>query len=168
MNRVRKIIAVLLVFIIMLGNASSDVTAEAKGKNVNWDCKSLCGVALKATGGSEKLKYSSSLAIDFGGLSASARNKVKSISYVCDAKEVYSLCVMETNRPKDAKTVVKALQKYKKNNTHSDYLSDYSSEEKKVFRNAICGKQGRYVWYIAMSPKKSQNTKGQKALKKKI
>lgn len=167
MNRVRKIIAVLLVF-IMLGNASSDITAKAKGKNVNWDCKSLCGVALKATGGSEKLKYSSSLAIDFGGLSASARNKVKNISYVCDAKEVYSLCVMETNRSKDAKTVVKALQKYKKNNTYSDYLSDYSSEEKKVFRNAICGKQGRYVWYIAMSPKKSQNTKGQKALKKKI
>lgn len=165
MNRMKKIIAILLV-IALCNSISMGITAEAKENNVT--CKSLCGVALKATGGSEKLKYTSNMAIDFGGLSASARNKVKEISYVCDAKEVYSLCVMRTGRSKDTKTVVKALQKYKKNNTHSDYLSDYSSDEKKVFQNAICGKQGCYVWYIAMSPKKSQNTKGQKALKKKI
>lgn len=165
MNRMKKIIAILLV-LALCNSISVGSTAEAKENNVT--CKSLCGVVLGATGGSEKLKYSSSLAMDFGGLSASARNKVKEISYVCDAKEVYSLCVMKTSSPKDTKTVVKALQKYKKNNTHSDYLSDYSSDEKKVFQNAIYGKKGCYVWYIAMSPKKSQNTKGQKALKKKI
>lgn len=165
MNRMKKLLAMLLIF-ALFSSISTDMTVAAKGKNVT--CKSLCGVALKATGGSDKLKYTSSSAIDFGGLSASARNKVKSISYVCDAKEVYSLCVIKAKNAQDAKSVLKALQKYKKANSNSDYLSDYSREERNVFQNAICGKKGCYVWYIAMSSQKSQNTKGQKALKKKI
>ena len=141
--------------------------AEAKAKT-EVSCKSLCSAALKATGGSKKLKYTSTSAIDFGGLSASVRDKVKNIQYICDAKEVYSLCLIKTENTSNAKTVLNALKKYKKNNSNSNYLSDYSSTEKKVFKNAVCGKKGKFVWYIAMSPKKATNNKGQTAIKKKL
>ena len=106
--------------------------------------------------------------MDFGALSSSARNKVKSMQYVFDAKEVYSLCVMEAKNSAAAKSLLQTLQKYKKRNSGSDYLSDYSSEEQKVFQNAVCAKKKNYVWYIAMSPDKKKNSKGQKALTKKI
>ena len=43
-----------------------------------------------------------------------------------------------------------------------------SSTEQKVFKNALCGKKGRYVWYIALSHQKAVNTKGQDAIKKKL
>lgn len=148
----------------------SGLFAPAAGANAKKTvtCKSLCKAAMKATGGTEKLKYMSSSAIDFGGLSASVRKKVKSIQYVCDAKEVYSLCVIETANAKNAKSVLSALKKYKKNNCKSDYLSDYSNTEKKVFKNAVCGRKGRYAWYIAMSPKKTKNNKGHSAIKKRL
>lgn len=132
------------------------------------DCKTLCAAVLKATGGSKKLKYTSVNAMDFGGLSVSDRAKVKSMQYVCDAKEVYSVCVIETASSKHAKSIVNALKKYKKNNCSSQYLSDYSKAERKVFKNTIYGKKGCYVWYIAMSPKKAQNNKGKTAIGKKL
>ena len=55
------------------------------------------------------------------------------------------------------------MEKVRKN-----YLSDYSKTEQKVFKNAIYGKKGTFVWYIAMSPSKAVNKKGQAALKKKL
>ena len=45
---------------------------------------------------------------------------------------------------------------------------DFTAAEKQVFQNAVCGQKGKYVWYIAMSPKKDVNMKGQTALKKKL
>ena len=113
--------------------------AQAKPKA---NCKSLCSAALKATGGSANLKYASKSALDFGALSSAARKKVKTMQYV--------------------------LKSYKKRNCKSDYLSDYTAAEKQVFQNAVCGQKGKYVWYIAMSPKKDVNMKGQTALKKKL
>lgn len=129
-------------------------------------CKSLCSAALKATGGAGHLKYQSTSSYDFGALSVSVKKKVKSISYLCDAKEVYSLCVMQAKNGSGAKSLQKHLKKYIKNNKKSSYLSDYSSDEQKVFKYAICGRKGSYVWYIAMSSKKASNTKGQKAIQK--
>lgn len=129
-------------------------------------CKSLCSAVLKATGGSSNLKYASKSALDFGGLSAAARKKVKSIQYVCDEKEVYSICIIMSKNISDAKKVLAALNQYKKSNGKSDYLNDYSATEQKVLKNAVCGMKGKYVWYIAMSKDKSKNNKGQTAIKK--
>lgn len=160
----KKIVCFVFVFALLAMVLPQNVVSAKTEVN----CKTLCGAALKATGGGKKLKYTSTSAIDFGGLSASARDKVKNIQYICDAKEVYSLCLIETENTANAKAVLKALKKYKKNNCSSNYLSDYSSTEKKVFKNAVCGKKGKFVWYIAMSPKKAKNNKGQKAIKKNL
>lgn len=130
------------------------------------DCKSVCKAALDATGGSEKLKYQSTSANEFGGFTVSEANKAVSTAYLCDEKEVYSICVVKAANKADAKALAKAMKAYKKRNSSSGYLSDYSSTEQKVFKNAVCGKKGKYVWYIAMSDNKSVNKKGQDALKK--
>ena len=87
-------------------------------------CKTLCGYALKTTGGAKKLKYSSAAALDFGALTHSVRSQVKTIQYVCDSKEAYSLCVMEAKNGKGAKKLYNALKKYQKANSKSDYLSE--------------------------------------------
>lgn len=166
MYKFRKLFALCVVIALITG-IFSGYYAQAETKTV-VNCKSLCSTALKATGGSKKLKYTSASAIDFGGLSASARKKVKEIRYICDSKEVYSLCVIRTKNAKDAAKILSALKKYKKNNCSSDYLSDYSATEKKVLKNAVCGKKGTYVWYIAMSPEKANNNKGQKSIKKRL
>lgn len=136
--------------------------------NAAVNCKSLCQAALKETGGESRLKYQSKKAEDFGGFSASDREKVSSIMYVCDEKEAYSLCVAKASSSSGAADLLKSLKSYKSNNSSSDYLSDYSKEEQKVFKNALCGRKGKYVWYIAMSSKKSENKKGQTALKEKL
>lgn len=164
----KKFIGILLTLVIIAG-ISPQALAEAKSANKGQvTCKTLCGSALKATGNSKKLKYTSTSALDFGALSSSARKKVERIQYICDAKEVYSLCVIETKNTAQAKSLLGTLKNYKKRNCKSDYLSDYSATEKKVFQNAVCGKKGKYVWYIAMAPDKKRNNKGQTAIKKKI
>lgn len=165
MKQYTKKISCIILALALLAGIFPQIPADAK-KEVT--CKTICGSALKATGGSKKLKYTSVSAMDFGALSSSARKKVVSLQYVCDAKEVYSLCIIQTKKSSHAKSLLKTLNKYKKANCKSDYLSDYSSTERKVFRNAICGKKGNYVWYIAMSPKKKVNLKGQTAIKKKL
>lgn len=161
----RKVIFCFVLAVLLLAGTLQESSVDAKG---DVSCKSLCSAASKATGGAGKLKYQSTSAYDFGALSASAKKKVTSIMYICDAKEVYSLCVMQAKNNSDAKSLQKLLKKYKKNNSKSSYLSDYSSDEQKVLKNAICGRKGTFVWYVAMSPKKAMNTKGQKAIKKKI
>lgn len=131
-------------------------------------CKALCGAALKAAGGGSHLKYQSEDAADFGGFSVSDRRKVSSVMYLCDNKEVYSICVAGAKSKKDAAALYKTLKRYKSNNSQSDYLGDYSASEQKVFQNAVCGKRGNYVWYIALSANGSDNKKGQSAIKKKL
>lgn len=156
---------VLFAGVIYVAPAKAGGSAACK---TSPDCKTLSVYALKASGGSEKLKYKSKSSMDFGALSSSDRSRIKHIMYVCDAKEVYSLCVARTSSKQAAAKLVQSLKKYIKNNNKSDYLSDYSADEKKVLKNAICGKKGKYVWYIAMSPDKNNNKKGEKALKKKL
>lgn len=136
---------------------------EAKGK---LQVTLLCGI--KDDRRRANLKYASKSALDFGALSSAARKKVKTMQYVFDAKEAYSLCVMQAKNASQAKSLLGTLKSYKKRNCKSDYLSDYTAAEKQVFQNAVCGQKGKYVWYIAMSPKKDVNMKGQTALKKKL
>ncbi len=171
--RIREIGAFALLLALMASmvpgtGVRSGFRAEAKTAKKSADCKTLCGAALKAAGGSGKLKYTSESAMDFGALTPSARGKVKSIQYICDDKEAYSLCVMEAKNASGAKSLLKTIQKYKKSNCSSNYLSDYSDSERKVFQNAVCGKKKNFVWYIALSPKKKDNNKGQSAIKKKL
>ena len=158
-------IAAVVCMVIMCISLFPQMGQAAKKKE---SCMTLCGYAVKATGGAKKLKYSSAVALDFGALTHSVRSQVKTIQYVCDSKEAYSLCVMEAKNGKGAKKLYNALKKYQKANSKSDYLSDYSKTEQKVFKNAIYGKKGTFVWYIAMSPSKAVNKKGQAALKKKL
>lgn len=155
--------AALLLAVIVWAGALQGQTARAENQ-----CKSLCAAALKATGGSSHLKYKSDHAMDFGGFSVSDRKKVASIMYICDSKEVYSICVVKAKDAASAGHLYKTMKKYQSGNSRSDYLGDYSASEQKVFQNAICGKKGTYVWYIAMSVKKSDNKKGQSAIKKKL
>ena len=159
----RFICVVMAVMILVGGVFECDVYAKS-----SVSCKTLCSAVLKATGRSSKLKYASKSALDFGALSASDRSKVKNIQYVCDAKEVYSLCVMEAKSASNAQKLYNAMKKYKNNNCSSDYLSDYSASERMVFKNAVYGRKGKFVWYISMSAKKADNIKGQTALKKKL
>ena len=161
-NKIKKIVCIILVLILAVG------AVEHSSSMAAVSCKSLCSAVLKATDSSDKLEYSSEIALDFGGFSSSDRKKVESIQYVCDTKEVYSICVVKAGSASNAKSLLKALKKYKNNNSNSDYLSDYSADEQKVLKNAICGRSGAYVWYIAMSSKKAVNRKGQTALKKKL
>ena len=159
-----RITACILAFVMVFGMfLQVPVLADAA-----VSCKTLCQAALKKTGGESKLKYQSAKAEDFGGFSASDRKKVSSVMYVCDEKEAYSLCVAKASSNSDAADLLKSLISYKSANSISDYLSDYSSDEQKVFKNALCGRKGKYVWYIAMSSKKSVNKKGQTALKEKL
>lgn len=155
----------LLAAILFFGMALQ-MTVYTQAASVN--CKTLCQAALAATGGSDKLQFQSSKVRDFGGFSVSEAEKVSSVMYVCDDKEVYSICVAKASSKSDAAELLKSLKSYKANNSSSDYLSDYSSTEQKVFKNAICGRSGKYIWYIAMSASKSVNKKGQTALKKKL
>ena len=88
MTKFRKIICTILAMTLLIGLVAAE-PAQAKPKA---NCKSLCSAALKATGGSANLKYASKSALDFGALSSAARKKVKTMQYVFDAKEAYSLC----------------------------------------------------------------------------
>lgn len=131
-------------------------------------CKTLCQAVLDAVGNEDKIKYQSSNAYDFGGFTIDESEKVSSIMYLYDADEVYSICAVKASDKSDASDLFKALKTYRSNRKSSDYLSDYSLDEQNVFKNAVCGKKGKFVWYIAMSKEKSVNKKGQNALKKSI
>ncbi len=132
------------------------------------DCKTLCKAALQETGGVKKLRVQSESASSFAGFSVSERKKVSRIYYACDNKEVYSICIVKAANASDASDVLKYFQAYKSQNTGSSYLRDYTATEQKVFKNAVCGKKGKYAWYIAMSTSKAVNKKGQTAIRKKL
>ena len=113
---------------IMVACTLPQALAQAKSEPA---CKALCAAGLKATGGTKKLKYKSNATMDFGALSSSDRKKVREMQYVFDAKEVYSLCVIKAKNVSAAKSLFGTLKKYKQSNCKSNYLSDYSSAEKK-------------------------------------
>ena len=66
-------IAAVVCMVIMCISLFPQMGQAAKKKE---SCKTLCGYALKATGGAKKLKYSSAAALDFGALTHSVRSQV--------------------------------------------------------------------------------------------
>ncbi len=159
-----RVYAALIICIILFGS----ILWESSRVFAAVDAKTVCAAALKATGNTDKLKYKSDKAADFAGFSASDGKKLSSVMYICDEKEVYSICVVRAKNSKGASKILKKFKAYKKANAESDYLGDYSAEEQNVLKNAICGKKGKFAWYIAMSESKSVNKKGQTAIKKSI
>lgn len=158
----RRAAALVLVAALFAGVLQMPVLTQAASKTT---CKSLAKAALEETGGSSKLKYQTTKKDGFSGFTVSDSKKVSSLVYLCDAKEVYALCVVKATSKSNASKLLNSLKAYKKQNSSSDYLSDYSSTEQKVFKNAVCGKKGKYVWYIAMSTSTSVNRKGQTEIK---
>lgn len=164
LDRARKMMCCLLAFACcVLALAQAPVTADAK-----VSAKSLCKAALDATGGKSRLKYQTTKAGDCPIFTVAQSKKISSIAYLCDDKEIYSICVAKASKKSDVAGLIKSIKAYKKNNSSSGYLGDYSKTEQKVFKNAVYGKKGSYVWYIAMSPKKDVNKKGQDALKEQL
>lgn len=167
-NRYVRIIKGLFIVAVVLSISFIYNNSEVGAEETSVDCTSLCKAAVKVADNADKLKYKSQLALDFGALSSSDRKKVDEIFYLCDKKEAYSIAIINSKNAKDAKALYKSLKTYKNNNCKSDYLGDYTSAEQKVFKNAIVGKKGTYVWYIAISEKKNNNNKCSKAIKKNI
>lgn len=159
----KTVCCLLAVVCCLLAFLQAPVTADAK-----VSAKSLCRAALNATGGSSQLKYQTAEAGECPIFTVAQSEKISSIAYLCDEKEIYSICVAKAAKKADASSLLESIKTYKKSNSSSDYLSDYSKTEQKVFKNAVCGKKGSYVWYIAMSPEKDTNKKGQNALKGKL
>lgn len=163
-NWMKKAVCCLLALACCAGVLlQAPVSASAKAS-----AKSLCKAALDVTGGSSQLKSQTTKASDCPIFTMDQSKKISSIAYLCDDKEVYSICVAKVSKKSDASDLYKSIKAYKDNNSNSNYLSDYSSTEQKVFKNAVYGKKGKYIWYIAMSPKKDVNKKGQDALKQQL
>lgn len=162
---IQRIMAALLVIVLSVGALQTPFLAEAASKVT---CKKLCKAALNVTGGSSKLQYQTTKALEFPGFSASDAEDVSSIAYLCDEKEVYCICVAKASSKSKAKDLLNSLKAYHDQGVHSDYLDDYSNNEQKVIKNAVYGRKGRYVWYIAMSTKKSVNKKGQTKIKEQL
>lgn len=158
----RRAAVLLLAAALFAGALEMPVLVQAASKVT---CKSLCKAALGKTGGSSKLKYQTTKKDGFSGFTVSDNKKVSSLVYLCDEKDVYAICVVKASSSANATSLLGSMKAYKEQNSQSDYLSDYSATEQKVFKNAVCGKKGRYVWYIAMSTKKSVNQKGQTKIK---
>ena len=161
----KRLVAALLAVLLVAGLLQSTVSVEAATKVT---CKKLCQAALKATGGSSKLEYQTTGKTDFPGFTISESEKISSLAYLCDEKEVYAICVVKAKSKEDAADLLESLETYQESLKESDYLSDYTSTEQKILKNSVCGKKGKYVWYIAMSTKESVNKKGQTKIKKKL
>ena len=161
----KRAVAFLLLTVLAAGMAFRvPVQAVAAEKT----CKELCQTVLEVTGNGDKIEYQSSNAGDFAGFTVSDRSRVASVMYLYDAKQVYSICVIKASGKAGAKQLLKSVKTYRASNRNSNYLSDYSEDEQKVFQSAVSGRKGKYVWYIAMSATKADSKKAQSALKKAI
>ena len=164
LQQIKKTACCLLAFACcLLALGKPPITTDAAAS-----AKSLCKAALDATGGSKQLTSQTTQAGDCPIFTVAQSKKISSIAYLCDDQELYSICVAKAAKKSDASGLLKTIHTYKKNNSSSDYLGDYSQTEQKVFKNAVCGKKGQYVWYIAMSSNKDVNKKGQDALKRQL
>lgn len=162
-----RIFSVFLVLsLVVAGIGTTGVrktSAAAKDK-----LKKACAAAVKATGNAKKLAYKTSTPSDFEAISYQYDKKVKAMYYVTSDNTVYNVCVAQAKTTADAGKLYKAFAAYKKVRLESEYFkTDFTKTEQNVMRNAVYGRQGKYVWYISMSSKK-KNQAGQTALKKKL
>lgn len=158
----QRVGAFLLAVVLFAGVLEMPAVTRAASKVT---CKSLSKAALDKTGGSSKLKYQTTKKDGFSGFTVSDTKKVSSLVYLCDEKEVYAICVVKASSKANAASLLSSMKSYQEQNSQSDYLGDYSASEQKVFKNAVCGRKGKYVWYIAMSENKSDNQKGHTRIK---
>ena len=137
LGRMKKMVCSLLAFVCFaLALVQAPAVAEAKAS-----AKSLCKAALDATGGSSYLTSQTTKAGDCPIFTVAQSKKISSIAYLCDDKEIYSICVVKAAKKSDASGLLKSIKAYQKNNSSSDYLGDYSQTEQNVFKNAVCGKK---------------------------
>lgn len=130
--------------------------------------EAACASVVKKTGNLKKLTFKTSTPSDFDAISFRHNKKIQSMYYVSDDKTVYNVCVAKAKTTADAKKVYKAFADYKKARLNNEYFkTDYTEAEQKIMKNAIYGRQGKYVWYISMSSVK-KNQAGEKALKKEL
>ena len=80
-------IAAVVCMVIMCISLFPQMGQAAKKKE---SCKTLCGYALKATGGAKKLKYSLAAALDFGALTHSVRKR--GVQPLCDGSKKWKRC----------------------------------------------------------------------------
>ena len=71
---------------------------------------------------------------------------------------------MKADSTAHAKEIKKEFVNVKKAKKNDNYLK---ADEKKIVKNARCGRSGDYVWYICMGSA-SENKNAEKALKKAI
>lgn len=161
-----KAVGMFLVFaltIFSVGMSEKVVLAKVSSK-----LKTACASAVKKTGNVKKLTFKTSTPSDFDAISFRHDKKVHSMYYVADDKTVYNVCVVKTKTTAYAEKIYKAFADYKKARLDNEYFkTDYTKVEQNIMKNAIYGRQGKYVWYISMSSKK-KNKAGQAALKKKL
>ena len=95
-------------------------------------------------------------------LSYSYRKSVEDFYYATDSSQVYCVCIVKAGSTSDAKDIKKEFDSIKKEKKSDSYLK---KDEKKLVKDARCGRSGSYVWYICLGSK-SDNKKAEKALKK--
>lgn len=162
----KRITSIILMVVTMISvtMGQREIRIDAATNNV----KEACAAALKTTGNTKKIGYKSSTPSDFDAISYQHNKKVSSMFFVTSDNTAYVICVAKAKTVGDADKLYKAFETYKYNKTHGTYFkTDFSKAEQAVLKNAIYGKQGKYVWYISMSSRK-KNLAGEKALKKKL
>ncbi|MDD7403572.1 MAG: hypothetical protein SO170_07645 [Butyribacter sp.] len=164
MKKMAKVLVMMCVVAGLLLGGQPGTTSKAAGSKE----KAMCAAALKRTGNAKKLNYKSTTPYEFDAISYKHQKKVKSMYFVTSDNTAYVICVAKAKTTKQAKALYSAFGKYKYNKMHDTYFKkDYKKSEQSVIKNAVYGRKGAYVWYIAMSSKK-KNLAGQAAIKKKI
>ena len=156
LQQIKKTACCLLAFACcLLALGKPPITADAAAS-----AKSLCKAALDATGGSKQLTSQTTQAGDCPIFTVAQSKKISSIAYLCDDQEIYSICVAKAAKKSDASDLLKSIKTYKKNNSSSDYMGDYSQTEQKVFKNAVCGKKDSTSGTLLCHPIKTLIKKG--------
>lgn len=124
-------------------------------------CKDLYAAAKgKCADGAKKVTEKSRCSL----LTYSYRKNATDFYFASDADQVYCICIVKADSTAHAKEIKKEFVNVKKAKKNDNYLK---ADEKKIVKNARCGRSGDYVWYICMGSA-SENKNAEKALKKAI
>ena len=124
-------------------------------------CKDLYDAAKgKCESGVKKVTEKSRCSL----LTYSYRKNAKDFYFAADGSQVYCICIVKADSTAHAKEIKKEFVNVKKAKKNDNYLK---ADEKKIVKNARCGRSGSYVWYICMGSS-SDNKNAEKALKKAI
>lgn len=151
---IRKI--VLMVACVLAAALFVQLPAEAAS---SVSCKDLYEAAKdQCKTGAKKVQEKSRCSL----LTYSYRKYAKDFYFASDGSQVYCICIVKADSTAHAKEIKKEFDNVKKAKKKDSYLK---SDEKKIVKNARCGRSGDYVWYICMGSS-SENKHAEKALKK--